>query len=151
VQILPLAPPHRADWERLARAYKDFYQTPTTIAEFDAAWARLLAGDTVCGLAAMHDSTVVGIAHFVFHANVWVSRVCYLQDLFTTPAARGRGVATALIEAVARRAVERGAGKCYWMTHEQNLAARRLYDRVARCRGFIRYDYELASRASGRS
>jgi hypothetical protein len=31
----------------------------------------------------------------------------------------------------------------YWNTHESNSTARRLYDKVAENRGFIRYQIEL--------
>ncbi|MGO7423872.1 GNAT family N-acetyltransferase, partial [Rhizobium ruizarguesonis] len=32
-----------------------------------------------------------------------------------------------------------GAGRLYWMTHETNATARRLYDRIAERSGFIQY------------
>ena len=127
----------------LARGYKEFYATPTTDEEYEAAWRRLLAGDGAFGLGAKVDGELVGIAHFLFHTSTWAPTVCYLQDLFTAPASRGRGVARLLIEAVAERARSRGATRFYWLTQEHNATARALYDRVARYRGFIRYDYPL--------
>lgn len=36
-----------------------------------------------------------------------------------------------------------GCGRLYWSTHEDNATARRLYDRVAENRGFIRYEIDL--------
>ncbi|TIO45034.1 MAG: GNAT family N-acetyltransferase, partial [Mesorhizobium sp.] len=33
-----------------------------------------------------------------------------------------------------------GVKNVYWMTHETNATARRLYDHVARRTGFIEYD-----------
>ena len=68
---------------------------------------------------------------------------CHLQDLFVDPAARNRGVARALIEAVAATARERGAFRLYWHTHTGNATARALYDKVARHIGMIRYDRAL--------
>ena len=75
--------------------------------------------------------------------GTWNEEVCYLQDLFVDPALRGRGVARALIEAVAKAALERGAERLYWLTQEHNAAARALYDKVAKYNHFIRYDYPL--------
>ncbi|WP_275901636.1 GNAT family N-acetyltransferase [Paenibacillus sp. SYP-B3998] len=49
----------------------------------------------------------VGIAHYLFHRTIWMKDACYLQDLFVNEAARGHGVARALIERVAQSA--RGA------------------------------------------
>ena len=143
MQIAPLTAEDRDQWERLARGYKDFYKTPTTGAEFATAWQRLLAQDGIFGLGAMVDGELVGIAHYLFHTTVWAPTSCYLQDLFTAPAARGKGVARALIEAVAVVAQQHGAARYYWMTQDHNAVARALYDKVAQNRGFIRYDYPI--------
>ena len=143
IHIAPLRPQDRPAWEPLARGYKAFYNTPTTDAEYDTAWGRLLAQDGVQGLAAFVDGQLVGIAHYLFHTSTWAASNCYLQDLFTLPAARGKGVARALIEAVAAAARARGAARYYWLTQEHNAVARVLYNQVARYVGFIRYDYPL--------
>ncbi len=140
--VEPLRADDRAAWEPLARGYKTFYETPTTDEEFDLAWARLMAGEAH-GLAAKEGAAMLGIAHYLFHASAWAPKVCYLQDLFTAPAARGRGVARALIETVADDARRRGATRYYWLTQESNKTARALYDKVAQHKGFIRYDFPL--------
>lgn len=141
--IAPLSAADRPEWEALARGYKDFYNTPTSDAEFDLAWHRLIAQDGVQGLGARVDGKLVGIAHYLFHTSTWAATVCYLQDLFTAPQARGQGVARALIEAVAREAQARGASRYYWLTQDHNAVARVLYDKLARYGGFIRYDFPL--------
>jgi ribosomal protein S18 acetylase RimI-like enzyme len=56
---------------------------------------------------------------------------------------RGQGAARLLIEAIADRARERGCQRYYWLTRQDNVRARGLYDKVARFAGFIRYDYPL--------
>ena len=66
-----------------------------------------------------------------------------MQDLFTLPEARGKGVARALIEAVADAAKARGAASVYWLTAEDNYAGRMLYDRVAARTPFIKYQRDL--------
>lgn len=143
MHIAPLSAGQHAQWERLARGYKEFYRTPTTDAEFAKVWNRLQAQDGIFGLGATVEGELVGIAHYLFHTTVWAPVSCYLQDLFTAPAARGQGVASALIEAVAMAAQERGAARYYWMTQEHNAVARALYDKVAQYRGFVRYDFPL--------
>lgn len=141
--VEPLCTDDRSAWQLLAQGYKDFYQTPTLDIEFDTTWQRLLKQDNVFGLGAKLDGQLVGIAHYLFHTTVWAPRSCYLQDLFTAQEARGRGVARALIEAVAERARAEGADRFYWSTQESNTSARELYDKLARYRGFIRYDYPV--------
>ncbi len=143
IAIGPLGESDRAAWERMARGYNDFYETVLPAADYDRAWRRLRADQEIHGLGARLDGRLVGIAHFLFHANVWRDDVCYLQDLFVDEAVRGQGAARALIEAVAAAGEERGASRFYWQTKHDNLRARALYDKVARFRGFIRYDYPL--------
>lgn len=143
LQVRPLTDADRPAWELLARGYKDFYKTATSDAEYEQAWQRLRVGGTVHGLAACLDGQVVGLAHYLFHASAWAERVCYLQDLYTAPQARGHGVARALVTAVADAARQAGAARYYWLTQENNAVARVLYERVAQYRGFIRYDHPL--------
>lgn len=68
----------RPRWDILARGYKSFYETTLTDAEYDRAWARLLAGDGVFGLGASLDGHLVGITHYLYHASTWSGDVCYL-------------------------------------------------------------------------
>ena len=130
-------------WLELARGYKAFYKTQVSDAEYARAWQRLLANDRVWGLGAHLDAKLVGITHYLFHTGTWNNEACYLQDLFVDPAVRGRGVARALIEAVADAARARGAEKLYWLTQDHNTTARALYDKVAKYNHFIRYDHPL--------
>ena len=141
--IAPLAPADRAEWEALARGYKAFYGDEIPDARYEATWATLIEGERIHGLAARIDGRIAGIAHYLFHAQTWGPDCCYLQDLFTAENARGKGVATALIDAIAEEARTRGAVKYYWLTKQDNASARALYDRIAGWKGFLRYDYPL--------
>ena len=143
VKIAPLAAADRAEWDVLARGYKAFYEDPQPDEVYDRLWSRLMGRDALYGLGARLDGRLVGMSHYMFHANAWMADVCYLQDLFTAPEARGRGVAGALIHAVADAARARGCAKYYWLTKQDNERARRLYDKVARFKGFLRYDFPL--------
>jgi ribosomal protein S18 acetylase RimI-like enzyme len=48
-------------------------------------------------------------------------------------------VGRALIEAVYARAQDAGAARVYWMTHETNTTAMKLYDAIAEKSGFLQY------------
>jgi GNAT superfamily N-acetyltransferase len=104
----------------------------------------LLAGRELHGLAARAGDDLLGITHFLYHPSGWtLTPVCYLQDLFTVPAARNRGVARALIAAVGEHARACGSTRMYWLTQSHNATARALYDKVAKHTGFIRYEYAI--------
>lgn len=143
LRIDTLQAPDRAEWGVLAHGYKRFYETELPESEYDTAFARLLAGRNLHAGVARRDGRIVGIVHYLFHASTWAAEVCYLQDLFVDPAARGQGVAAALIERVAEAARERGAARLYWLTQANNARARALYDRVGQYKGFIRYDFPM--------
>jgi GNAT superfamily N-acetyltransferase len=143
IEVRPLAPGDRDAWERLARGYKDFYETVVPDSGYDETWHRLLAGVDVHGVGAHLDGRLVGIAHYLSHAAFWTADSCYLQDLYVAEAARGQGAGRALIEEVASVARARGCARLYWTTKQDNEVARALYDKVAAFRGFIRYDYPV--------
>ncbi|KNB53839.1 GNAT family N-acetyltransferase [Streptomyces caatingaensis] len=143
IAIGKLTPADRAAWEALFRAYLDFYGRDEPQETYDTAWRAFQEDTRVHALGARLDGELVGITHYFAHPNTSGPDVCYLQDLFTDPRARRKGVGEALITAVVGWAEERGCSRVYWSTHETNATARALYDRVADYRGFIRYQIEL--------
>lgn len=139
--IRPLAAADRPAWEPLWAGYLAFYKATVAPGVTDTTWARLMdPAEPMHVLGCFDGESLVGIVHFIFHRSTWtVGNYCYLQDLFTAEAARGRGAGRALIEAVYERAREEGASRVYWLTHETNTTARGLYDKVADQPGFIQY------------
>ncbi|UFZ03631.1 GNAT family N-acetyltransferase [Bradyrhizobium ontarionense] len=132
-------------WMPLWDGYNAFYgrSGPTALpAEITAAtWTRFFdADEPVHALVAERDGELLGLAHYLFHrATTSIVPLCYLNDLFTTEAARGKGVGRALIEAVYAQARTAGVARVYWQTHETNITAQALYDKVAERSGFIVY------------
>lgn len=107
----------------------------------EGTWKRFLdSREALYGLVADADGALVGLAHYLFHPSTSsITPVCYLQDLFTADAVRGRGIATALIERVSSEAAKAGASRVYWQTHETNVVAQRVYERLAERPGFVIY------------
>jgi GNAT superfamily N-acetyltransferase len=109
------------------------------------AWQRFLdPAEPVFALVAEGEGKLLGLAHYLFHRSTTrIEPTCYLQDLFTAPSERGRGIGRSLIMAVYERAAAAGIGRVYWNTHESNAAGRLLYDKVARHAGFIVYAHDV--------
>jgi GNAT superfamily N-acetyltransferase len=145
VIVRPAAPADLAQWRPLWDGYNAFYGRSGRAALAEevtrTTWARFFDdGEPVHALVAECEGRIVGLVHYLFHrSTVSIGPNCYLQDLFTDAALRGQGVGRALIAAVADRARAGGASRVYWMTHESNTAAMKLYDQVAEKPGFLIY------------
>jgi GNAT superfamily N-acetyltransferase len=143
--VRPLRAADREQWEPLWEGYNLFYERPDLPREItDTSWARFLdPEEPMFAAVAEVDGQVVGLVHYLYHRNTaMIDDVCYLQDLFTAPEARGLGVGRALIEHVYAEAAKAGSSRVYWQTKENN-PARKLYDRVAELTSFRRYVREL--------
>jgi len=143
--VRPLSAADREQWEPLWAGYNLFYERPDLPREItDTSWARFLdPEEPMFAAVAEVDGLIVGLVHYLYHRNTaMIDDVCYLQDLFTAPEARGLGVGRALIEYVYAEAAKAGSRRVYWQTQENN-PARKLYDRVAELTSFRRYVREL--------
>ena len=141
VEISFLTESDRACLEVLARGKDTYFDVDRSNDSYEQNWRRLLDDQQVRGIAARLDGRMVGIAHYLFHASVWHAGRCYLADLFVDAEARRHGVATAMIEWVARDAEQQSAPGLYWNTLE-DAPARALYDKVGQLHErFILYTY----------
>ena len=134
-----------AEWKPLWDGYNAFYGRKEKTALPDAitkmTWSRFFDQyEPVHALVAEQSGELLGMAHFLFHrSTISIEPSCYMQDLFTIEAARGKGVGRALIEEVYRYAKGAGCSRAYWQTHETNTTAMKLYDKVAEKSGFVVY------------
>lgn len=134
-----------ARWKPLWDGYNAFYgregKTALSPDVTRTTWTRFFdSSEPMHALVAEESGALLGLAHFLFHSStIQVAPACYLQDLFTVDAARGKGVGRALIRAVYQRALAAGSSSVYWHTHESNAVAMRLYDKVAENTGFVVY------------
>tara|TARA_R100000479_G_scaffold21495_1_gene8107 strand:- start:47 stop:514 length:468 start_codon:yes stop_codon:yes gene_type:complete len=149
--IRPLRSEDWPAWRQLWAAYLDFYETTLPEAQFEASFTRLIAADThdfhgfIATWGDGAEAPAIGLAHYLCHRHLWRQEpVCYLQDLFVAPQARGTGTGRALIEAVYAAADASGAPRVYWLTQEDNHTARKLYDRIGRLSGFVKYERTFA-------
>lgn len=142
VTVRPLAPDDEPAWTALWRAYLAFYETTVPEDVYRTTFQRMLdpARPVQFGLIAETGGRLIGLAHVILHPHNWrIEDVCYLQDLFVAPEARGTGAGRALIEAVYAAADANGTPSVYWTTQDFNATARQLYDRIGTLTPFIKY------------
>ena len=145
LKIREAVPADFPQWLPLWEGYNAFYERvgPKAISMdvTRSTWSRFFDHyEPMHCLVAQSSDQLIGTAHYIFHRNTtMVGPTCYLQDLFTSKEARGKGVGHALISGVYDRAKQAGSTRVYWQTHETNVTAQRLYDGIAERSGFIVY------------
>ena len=141
VQIRPLHPTDYEQWLPLWQGYQTFYKVSLSEQVTQLTWSRFFEELVpLHAFVAENNGVLLGLVHYLFHYSTWTQGpYIYLQDLYTNEAARGQGVASALINAVYARAAESGASRVYWLTHETNDTAISLYRKMADQSGFIQF------------
>lgn len=139
----PLQKTDWEDWKRLWTGYLAYYETAVDATVYETTFKRLLGDNPndFNGIVAEREGRLIGLTHYLFHRHAWkIENVCYLQDLFVDPEARGTHAGRALIEAVYAAADAAQAPSVYWLTQDFNDTARKLYDRIGTLTPFIRYN-----------
>ncbi len=141
--IRRLNPTDEAAWRNLWLGYQDFYKVRLPGKVTQNTWQRFFDDEELMGaLGAFDGDCLQGFVHYVYQDSTWsVERTCYLQDLYVQSSARNQGIGRQLIGAVYGIAASAGIGRVYWLTQENNLAARALYDELAECPGFVMYEH----------
>jgi GNAT superfamily N-acetyltransferase len=128
-------------WEGYNKFYGRFDKTALPNEITQTTWARFFDSyEPVHAIVAEQDGRLIGLVHYLFHrSTISIAPTCYLQDLFTKESTRGKGVGRKLINAVYEQAKLAGSSRVYWLTHESNITAMKLYDQVAERSGFVVY------------
>ena len=129
-------------WAALYRGYRRFYNLPDDAEAVARTWQWVVGSEHgMVGLVATENDLPVGLANLRWFARPSVAAMgLYLDDLFTSPAVRSRGVGRALLNRSAQIAAEGGASVVRWITASDNKTARRLYDAVAQATPWVTYD-----------
>ncbi len=147
-EISPPVAADRAGWEVLYQGYRRHYRQEPDLGAAETVWGWITAdGAPLEGRVARDDDgAVVGLIHFrevprPLHGETGG----YVDDMFVAEAARGTGVAEALIEFVKGIGRERGWTDIRWITSDDNYRARGFYDRIGRRTMMLTYEIRLGA------
>jgi GNAT superfamily N-acetyltransferase len=144
--IRDATPADHDNWLALWHGYLTFYAHPLAPAITAHTWSRLMdpSSPVKMRLAEM-EGQVMGFAIHLHHPSTWIiGDDCYLEDLFVSAPARGKGLGRALIEDLVSLSRLHGWHRLYWHTDKNNAQARRLYDSFVPSDGHVRYRLSLA-------
>jgi len=146
ISIAAATPDDHVAWEALFLEYGVFYKTSFSPEVLAGVWEWIMKeGHPLRCLTAKIDGHVVGFAHFRNQPDTFTAASSwFLDDLYTHPSTRGKGVGTALIAAVTEHAGNHGGGALRWVTEANNITAQRLYDTLATRTSWVMYENEIA-------
>ena len=133
---------------RFVRDLAAFEREPDAVEATEATLAAALFGTPPAAEAviAEDDTGPLGFALFFHNFSTWKGRRgLYLEDLYVTPDARGRGVGTALLRHLAALAVDRGCARFEWAVLDWNADAIAFYRQM----GAIGLDEWTVQRVDG--
>jgi len=145
INVRQIAVEDKSSWLKLYLAYLKFYESEPVESSTELLWNRLTKIEpAIRGLVAESNGEILGIAHFHYQLSTWSHTFhCYLEDLYVSEDARGKGLATALIAEVKKSAIEHKCSELFWITKESNHVARKLYDKIAKQSDLVRYEILL--------
>lgn len=126
LEITPATPADAALIHRFICELAEYEREPDAVEVTAAELAAQMAEPRPpfeCVLASL-DGEPAGFALFFHNYSTWRGRRgLYLEDLYVTPAQRGRGVGKALLDHLAQLAVARGCARFEWSVLDWNTPA----------------------------
>ena len=132
-------------WEKLYQGYADFYKVEMNNNILHTVWHWLHdKNHEVKGLVYEVDGNIVGLAHYRrMPSPLRGQDIGFLDDLFVDPEYRGQRIGEKLINKLKEISQSRGWNLVRWITREDNLRAKSLYDRVSEKTTWNVYELKL--------
>ena len=120
-------------WEELYKGYADFYKVEMNDKILQIVWNWLHdKNHEVEGLVYEIDGNIVGLAHYRRMPRPLIGQdIGFLDDLFIDPDHRGKRIGEKIFNELKSISKSKKWNLIRWITQDDNLRAKTLYDRVA--------------------
>ena len=135
----------KEQWEKLYKSYADFYKVEMNDKILQIVWKWLHdKSHEVNGLVYEVDGNIVGLAHYRrMPSPLRGQDIGFLDDLFVDPEHRGQRIGEKLINKLKEISKSKRWNLVRWITREDNLRAKSLYNRVSEKTTWDVYELKL--------
>ena len=123
----------KKQWEKLYRGYADFYKVEMNDKILQTLWNWLHdKNHEVDGIVYEVDDKIVAFAHYRrMPSPLRGQNIGFLDDIFVEPEYRGKKIGEKLINRIKEISKSKGWNLVRWITRDDNIRAKSLYDRVS--------------------
>ena len=123
----------KKQWEELYKGYEDFYKVEMNDKILQTVWSWLHdQNHELNGLVYEVDENIVGLAHYRRMPRPLRGQdIGFLDDLYVDPQHRGRKIGEKILNELKEISKSKGWNLIRWITRDDNLRAKSLYDRVS--------------------
>ena len=135
----------KKQWEKLYKSYADFYKVEMNDKILQIVWEWLHdKSHEVNGLVYEVDGNIVGLAHYRrMPSPLRGQDIGFLDDLFVDPEHRGQRIGEKLINKLKEISKSKRWNLVRWITREDNLRAKSLYNRISKKTTWDVYELKL--------
>jgi len=135
----------KKQWEKLYKSYADFYKVEMNDKILQIVWKWLHdKKHEVNGLVYEVDGNIVGLAHYRrMPSPLRGQDIGFLDDLFVDPEHRGQRIGEKLINKLKEISKSKRWNLVRWITREDNLRAKSLYNRISEKTTWDVYELKL--------
>ena len=123
----------KEQWQELYKGYANFYKVEMNNQILETVWSWLHdKNHELNGIVYEIDGNIVALAHYRRMPRPLKGKdVGFLDDLFVEPIHRGKKIGEQLINELKKISTAKGWDLIRWLTANDNLRAKKLYNRVA--------------------
>ena len=135
----------KQQWKKLYKSYADFYKVEMNDKILQTVWKWLHdKSHEVNGLIYEVDGNIVGLAHYRrMPSPLRGQDIGFLDDLFVDPEHRGQRIGEKLINKLKEISKSKRWNLVRWITREDNLRAKSLYNRISEKTTWDVYELKL--------